>query len=82
MKAAAVKKNQYLANVYEALIAAIYYDSDFATAFSLIEKHCAELIDEVVQKGYFRDFKSRLQEYAQRSLQCRSAVCGDHGRWT
>jgi ribonuclease-3 len=62
------EKKSILANVYEALIAAIYYDSDFPTAFSLIEKHCAELLEEVVQKGYFRDFKSRLQEYAQRSL--------------
>jgi ribonuclease-3 len=62
------EKKSILANVYEALIAAVYYDSDFATAFSLIEKHCATMMDEVVQKGYFRDFKSRLQEYAQRSL--------------
>lgn len=62
------EKKSILANVYEALIAAIYYDSDFTTAFTLIEKHCAELLEEVVQKGYFRDFKSRLQEYAQRSL--------------
>ncbi len=53
MNAAAVKKNPYLANVYEALIAAIYYDSDFATVFSLIEKHCAAMMDEVVQKGLF-----------------------------
>jgi ribonuclease III len=62
------EKKSILANVYEALIAAIYYDSDFTTVFNLIEKHCASLMDEVVEKGYFRDFKSRLQEYAQRSL--------------
>jgi ribonuclease III len=61
-------KKSILANVYEALIAAIYYDSDFTTVFALIERHCAALIDEVVEKGYFRDFKSRLQEYAQRTF--------------
>ncbi len=62
------EKKSILANVYEALIAAIYYDSNFATVFSLIERHCSALLDEVVQKGYFRDFKSRLQEFAQRSF--------------
>jgi ribonuclease III len=62
------EKKSILANVYEAIIAAIYYDSDFTTAFSLIEKHCAAMMDDVVKNGYFRDFKSRLQEFAQRSF--------------
>jgi ribonuclease III len=61
-------KKSILANVYEALIAAIYYDGGFSATFSLIEKHCAALLDEVVQKGFFRDYKSRLQEYAQRTF--------------
>jgi ribonuclease III len=62
------EKKSILANVYEALIAAIYFDSGFSTIFSLIERHCAALLDEVIQKGFFRDYKSRLQEYAQRTL--------------
>lgn len=62
------EKKSILANVYEALIAAIYYDSGFETIFSLIERHCEVLLNEVGEKGFFRDYKSRLQEYAQRSL--------------
>jgi len=62
------EKKSILANVYEALIAAIYYDSGFAAIFTVIERHFAILLNEVATKGFFRDFKSRLQEYAQRSL--------------
>ena len=61
------EKKSILANAYEALIAAIYYDSGFTATFTLIEKHCACLINEVIEKGYYRDFKSRLQEYTQRA---------------
>jgi len=62
------EKKSILANVYEALIASVYYDGGFEAAFCLVERHCAELLEEVAQKGFFRDYKSRLQEYAQRSL--------------
>jgi ribonuclease III len=61
------EKKSILANVYEALTAAIYFDSGFSTTFNFIEKHCAGLINEVIEKGYYRDFKSRLQEYTQRA---------------
>jgi ribonuclease III len=58
-------KKSILANVYEALVAAVYYDGGFEEVFSMIEKHFFELIDEVAQKGFVRDYKSRLQEYSQ-----------------
>lgn len=60
------EKKSILANTYEALVAAVYFDGGFGAAFDLIERHFAVLLDEVIQKGYYRDFKSRLQEYAQR----------------
>jgi ribonuclease III len=62
------EKKSILANVYEALIAAIYFDSGFSATFSIIQRHCSALLDEVIQKGFFRDYKSRLQEHAQRTL--------------
>ncbi len=61
------EKKSILANSFEALTAALYYDSGFTATFQLIEKIFDDLINEVIEKGYYRDFKSRLQEYTQRS---------------
>ena len=60
------EKKSILANVCEALIAAIYFDSGFQSTFDFIEHHFSTLVDEVIKNGYYRDFKSRLQEYAQK----------------
>lgn len=59
-------KKSILANVYEAVAAAVYYDAGFEKTFGLIEGHLREIIDIVSEKGFFQDFKSKLQEYAQR----------------
>jgi len=59
-------KKSILANVYEAIIAAVYYDGGYNSAFALIEKHFSNLLAEVADKGFYRDYKSRLQEYAQK----------------
>lgn len=58
-------KRSILANVYEAIIAAVYYDGGFQRAFVIIEKHFSGLIQEVQEKGLSKDYKSRLQEYSQ-----------------
>ncbi len=58
-------KKSILANVYEALAAAVYYDTGFESAYSLIQEHLREIIEIVYEKGFFKDFKSKLQEYAQ-----------------
>ncbi|MEI6127934.1 MAG: ribonuclease III [Pseudomonadota bacterium] len=60
-------KRSILANVYEAIIAAVYYDGGYAAAFKLIESHFSDLIDEIGPKGFYRDYKSRLQEYSQKT---------------
>jgi ribonuclease III len=61
-------KKSILANVYEAIIAAVYYDGGYESVFILIENHFSDLIDDIAPKGFYRDYKSRLQEYAQKTL--------------
>jgi ribonuclease-3 len=61
-------KSSILANAYEALIAAVYYDGGYQHVFKLIENHFSQLIDEIKEKGLSRDYKTRLQEYSQSAL--------------
>jgi ribonuclease III len=61
-------KNSILANTYEALIAAVYYDGGYERVFKLVENHFSQLIHEAEEKGVSRDYKTRLQEYSQSAL--------------
>ena len=61
-------KKSILANAYEALIAAVYYDGGYQNVFQLIERHFSQLIDEMQEKGLSRDYKTKLQEYSQCAL--------------
>ncbi len=61
-------KKSILANAYEALIAAVYYDGGYQNAFQLIERHFSHRIEELKAKGLLRDYKTRLQEYCQSVL--------------
>lgn len=54
-----------LANAFEALIGALYLDADYAVAKKTIEQFLLPKIDEVLEKGLFRDSKSLFQEKAQ-----------------
>lgn len=61
-------KPRILASCFEAIIGAIYFDSNFATASEFILKHFAELdfkLDE--ETGYEKDYKTRLQEITQKN---------------
>jgi ribonuclease III len=60
------EKQSILANAYEAVVAAVYCDGGFTKAFAMIERHFAVHIEEAGCMGFARDFKSRLQEYAQK----------------
>jgi ribonuclease-3 len=60
------KKQSILANVYEALIAAIYYDGGFDAAFSVVEKHFSDMLQYVKGDDFCSDYKSRLQEFVQK----------------
>jgi ribonuclease-3 len=52
--------------VLEAVIAAIYLDSDFATARSFVVEHFAGEIERVVANKHELNYKSILQQYGQR----------------
>jgi len=60
------EKKSILANAYEALAAAVYFDGGFDAVFCMIQEHFKALIDEAARQGYSRDYKSRLQELVQK----------------
>lgn len=57
-----------LANAVEALIGAIYLDSDYKKAKDFINKYVMAYLEEVVKKGLYKDAKSLLQERIQKDL--------------
>jgi ribonuclease-3 len=60
------KARQYiLANAFEALIGAIYLDQGYKTCQDFIEKHLIVKLPEIIEKGLFKDSKSRFQEETQ-----------------
>jgi len=56
-------KRSILADVFEAVIAAVYLDGGFDAAFALVGRLLAQRIETVEQTGFY-DFKTRLQEMA------------------
>jgi ribonuclease III len=59
------EKNSILANALEAVIAAVYLDNGYDTAFQVIEHHFRSLIDGALESTAGQDYKSRLQEAVQ-----------------
>ncbi len=57
-----------LADVYESLVAAIYLDGGLEPASQFIIKHLGPEIDQVVEDSHGGNFKSLLQQVAQREL--------------
>ncbi|MCX8043762.1 MAG: ribonuclease III [Desulfobacterota bacterium] len=62
------EKKSILANVFEAIIAAVYYDGGFQAAHEFVERHFSVCIEDVAAHGFYRDYKSRLQEYCQKNF--------------
>ncbi|MFQ3306797.1 MAG: ribonuclease-3 [Candidatus Midichloriaceae bacterium] len=54
-----------LENTLEAVIAAVYLDSDFITVKNLVQKLWARFFLDI-EKLFQKDYKTQLQEYAQR----------------
>jgi ribonuclease-3 len=55
-----------LANTFEALIGAIYLDQGYEVAKNFVEKNLIERkLPEIIEKGLFKDPKTRFQEEAQ-----------------
>ncbi|HXX32972.1 MAG TPA: putative dsRNA-binding protein, partial [Thermodesulfobacteriota bacterium] len=59
------KKTSILANVYEALIGAIYLDSGFDQSLEIIRDHFRSYLDSETASSLFSDYKSLLQERVQ-----------------
>jgi ribonuclease-3 len=62
------KKDSILAGAYEAIIAAIYLDADFDTVLNVSRNQILDVIESVFKEGFFRDFKTELQEFTQKHL--------------
>ncbi len=59
------EKPSILSDTVEAIIAAVYMDSDFITAYGFVISHLEKyIISAVANKKSELDYKSRLQEYA------------------
>lgn len=60
------KARQYiLANAFEAFIGAIYLDQGYKICQEFIKKYLLKKLPEIIEKGLFKDVKSRFQEEAQ-----------------
>jgi len=59
------EKDSILSDAYEALVAAIYLDGGFETAFGSVQSQMAPFIDAQEGPGADFDFKTRLQERIQ-----------------
>jgi ribonuclease III len=59
------EKNSILAGAFEALVAAVYLDGGFKTAFKMIENSFIPFLDLVHSATDSYDYKSQLQEWVQ-----------------
>jgi ribonuclease-3 len=64
------QKASILANAYEALVGALFCDSDFRTTADVFLPKLVEKIDEYRGACIATDFKSDLQEYTQNRFSC------------
>ena len=64
------EKNSLLANAYEALAGAVYFDSNMETALELYLPVLSVEIAKYADTACFRDYKSELQEYTQTHFNC------------
>ena len=63
------QKNSILANAFEAVLAAVYLDGGFDSAFDVVETNLSPLFGELTSLDANQDFKSQLQEFVQSSQQ-------------
>ena len=59
------KKTPVLADVFEALIGALYLDQGYNSCKNFIEEHLVIELSEIIKNGSYKDSKSKFQEKAQ-----------------
>jgi len=59
------EKASLLANALEAVLGAVYLDRGFKKAYKVIGRIALELFEQVGQEGFYKDYKTQLQERAQ-----------------
>jgi ribonuclease III len=59
------EKPSLLSDAYEAVLGAVYLDRGFEKANQVIKKQFMRVLDEVGGVGFFKDYKTRLQEISQ-----------------
>jgi ribonuclease-3 len=64
------EKNSLLANAYEALAGAIYFDSNLETALNIYLPVLEKEVAKYAETARFRDYKSEIQEYTQTHFNC------------
>ena len=65
-KSGGQKRNSNMANAFEAVVGAVYLDGGIGRARDIIVEFLREETEIVSRVGYIRDYKSALQEYAQK----------------
>ena len=60
------KRRSNVANVFEAIVGAIYIDGGIGKARDFLIEMLRFEIDKVSREGYIKDYKSALQEYTQK----------------
>ena len=58
-------KASILANVFESFVGALYLDQGYNSCKNFIEQHLLVELDEIIEKGLYKDDKSKFQEMAQ-----------------
>lgn len=61
-------KPSVLSDAFEAVLGGMYLDRGFAKALAVVRKHFQKVLANASEKGFVRDFKTRLQEQAQGKL--------------
>ena len=59
------EKNSLLSDAYEAVLGAIYLDRGFNKAYKVVRNHALLLIEKVNEEGFYKDYKTQLQETSQ-----------------